>query len=1024
MRRINLLLLASLLISPIAAFAQEYKEVWADEFNNLGAVDEKNWNFEIGNSNNGFGNWELESYQKANAAVGYAPDGSTKALIITAKPDMTSARLYSKNKVSFKYGKLEARIMIPKTANGLWPAFWMLGNAGTWPSCGEIDILEMGHYDGISQGTQERLYSGACHWGVYANGTYPNYSRFTTSPTSLQDGKFHKFTMEWTPEVINMYLDDATTPYYSIGLSDKSTTSSPGNYFNKEFYLLVNLAIGGSFTGINNQAGITALQSGEKKMYVDYIRLYQKEGQEYYTINGKEVRNLKETDSGLEDTTTELGVYGSKALDAAGQSTFDFTNSHDYVLVAVSDGVKEAMGDKVKADYRPGVSTNQMDIWENTFSANTSSGVNSFGFTEEYTDLTVGSAGWSGLGFESPAGLDYSMLDDSYYLHFSMKNDDVAAHNTYAIWVGNAKFALGNAAFPDGGSSYPKIGDFKRDGQWYSFDIPVKALKNLNASVLSGCNAAKFNIFSLLAGGVNGTRVMLDNIFFYKNETMNPDKKPDANDNTQLGEYGYKALDATGKSTFDFSKASDYVVIGASTGVMEQMGADKIKADYSVDNTTQYLYIWQDTYTSAAGSGVNSFGLMEPYSVYTVSGAANWSGLGFAGVKDLSMLDDTYYLHFSVKGDDALLHASHEFGVGAARFTIGNTSMENSMILGDFPRDGQWYSFDIPISMIKKMANPLFPAADGGASAYTENAFCALSGGAQGTKLTFDNVFFFKKSGAPAEDPSVDATLGKYGSKALDAKSQSTFDINTGSDYVLIATGSTFANELKGTGKVKADYNVDDVKYKFNLWSGTMTGVSTMTGTNSFGYDEGYSYAKVVGGQGWSGAGYAPVSATDMSMIDDSYYLHFSMKSTQNAPYAIVVGENAHMTIGAEPFIDGNKAYATIGDIHRDGQWYSFDIPMTEIKKYGTPAFLGNKGYTNNFLSILSGGTDGVELQMDGIFFYKKVTTGVEPSQKTDAQPIKVLGIYDLSGRKVNGMNGKGIYIIKTNQGCKKVIKN
>lgn len=765
MRHVNLLLLASLLMPSASALAQEYKKVWADEFDNVGAVEENNWNFEIGNSNNGFGNWELENYQKANAVVDYAPDGTTKALVITAKPDMTSARLYTKDKVSFKYGKLEARIMIPKTANGLWPAFWMLGQKGTWPSCGEIDILEMGHADGINQGTQEKLYSGACHWGFYANGGYPNYAKFTTSPSSLQDGKFHKFTLEWTPQVINMFLDDNATPYYSMDISDRSAVTSPGNYFNKEFYMLVNLAIGGTFTGITNRSNITALQAGEQKMYVDYIRLYQKEGEEYYTINGKEVHNLKE-EGGLEDTTTELGSYGSKSLDASGQSTFDFANSHDYVLVAVSDGVKDAMGDKVKADYRPGVSTNQMDIWEGTFSANTSAGVNSFGFPESYTDLSVGSAGWSGLGFESPAGLDYSMLDDSYFIHFAMKNDDVAAHNTYSIWVGGAKFALGNGGFMDGGNTYPKLGDFKRDGEWYSFDIPVKVLKKLNPSAFDGCNAARFNIFSLLGGGITGTRVMLDNVFFYKNETKSTDENPEA-DNTQLGDYGYKALDASGKSVFDFSKGKDYVIISASTGVMQQMG-DKIKADYSVDNTTQHLYIWDDTYVPSNGSGVNSFGLDEAYSVYTVRGALTWSGLGFAGVKDLSMLDDTYCLHFSVKSSDALVHASREFGAGAARFTLGNASMENTRILGDYPRNGQWYSFDIPVSVLKEIANPLFPDADGGANAFRENAFCALAGGAKDTQMIFDNVFFYKKdsstgiAGNLMEDGQDAQVLGIY----------------------------------------------------------------------------------------------------------------------------------------------------------------------------------------------------------------------------------------------------------------------
>lgn len=796
MKHLNLLLFASSMMFVAPAYGQDYKQVWADEFNNVGSVDERTWNYEIGNRDNGFGNWELESYQKANATVGLAPDGTTKALIITAKPDRTSARLFTKDKVSFKYGKLETRIMIPKTANGLWPAFWLLGNTGTWPSCGEIDVLEMGHFDGIKNGTQEKYYSGACHWGVYQNGGYPNYCKFTTSPTSLQDGKFHKFVLEWTPDVINMYLDDAAKPYYSMDISDRSLNTSPGNYFNKQFYMLVNLAIGGNFTGVNNAAAVTALSSGEKKMYVDYIRLYQKEGQECYTINGKTVDNMNE-DTRFEDTTTELG------------------------------------------------------------------------------------------------------------------------------------------------------------------------------------------------------------------------------------KYGYKALDATGKSVFDFSKGSDYVIISASTGVMQQMGAEKIKADYSVDNTKQHLYIWNgNTYTPSAGTGVNSFGLNEEYTVYTVANVG-WSGLGFAGVKDLSMLDDSYYLHFSVKGDDALLHASHAFGVGEARFTLGNAPLDGNMILGDFKRDGEWYSFDIPFSKLKKMAGTVFLDKDGGAAAYRENAFCALSGGNAGTKLIFDNVFFYKKQGG-SETPDVDATLGEFGSKSLNAEKQSTFDIASGSDYVLIATGSTFANQLKDAGKVKADYNVDNSRYNFSLWEGTMTG-ATATGTNSFGYNEEYSCVKVVGGKGWSGAGYAPAEATDMSMIDDSYWLHFSMKTTneisKSAPYAIVIGENAHFTIGSAPFVDGTNKYAVLGDFYRNGEWYSFDIPMTEIKKYGAPAFLGNSSYKNNILSVLAGGTDGVEVNLDGVFFYKKITTGIQASTADKQQQTKVLGIYDLTGRRVSDMNADGIYIVRTNKGSFKVKK-
>lgn len=468
MKHLNLLLFASSMMFVAPAYGQDYKQVWADEFNNVGSVDERTWNFETGNYNQGFGNWELENYSKANATVGLAPDGTTKALIISAKPDLTSARLFTKDKVSFKYGKLETRIMIPKTANGLWPAFWLLGNTGTWPSCGEIDVLEMGHFDGIKNGTQEKYYSGACHWGVYQNGGYPNYGKFTTSPTSLQDGKFHKFVLEWTPDVINMYLDDATKPYYSMDISDRSLNTSPGNYFNKQFYMLVNLAIGGNFTGVHDRAAVTALNSGEKKMYVDYIRLYQKEGQECYTVNGKTVDNMKE-DTGFEDTTTELGEYGYKALDATGKSVFDFSKGSDYVIISASTGVMQQMGEKIKADYSVDNTKQHLYIWNgNTYTPSAGTGVNSFGLNEEYTVYTVANVGWSGLGF---AGVkDLSMLDDNYYLHFSVKGDDALLHASHAFGVGEARFTLGNV--PLEGNMI--LGDFKRDGEWYSFDIPFE----------------------------------------------------------------------------------------------------------------------------------------------------------------------------------------------------------------------------------------------------------------------------------------------------------------------------------------------------------------------------------------------------------------------------------------------------------------------------------------------------------------------------------------------------------------------
>ena len=228
----------------------------------------------------------------------------------------TSARLNTQDKVTVEYGKVEARIAFPYTANGLWPAFWMLGNnlatnlgdddavdnlvevlekqgRVVWPKCGEIDICEMGHSNGISEGTQDKYFNGACHWGEsWNNGAYPNVGQFHTWEYPVQ-GDFHLFTLIWDEDSIAMYLDQdkypETKPYFELSLRGKDV-NEPGHYFNHPFYLVLNLSVGGFFPGMPNPEKysdvidasllepVTALpEDGTPvKMYVDYIRVYQK----------------------------------------------------------------------------------------------------------------------------------------------------------------------------------------------------------------------------------------------------------------------------------------------------------------------------------------------------------------------------------------------------------------------------------------------------------------------------------------------------------------------------------------------------------------------------------------------------------------------------------------------------------------------------------------------------------------------------------------------------------------------------
>lgn len=250
-----------------------YKLVWSDEFEGT-ALNTDNWTPEIGNGSGGWGNAELEYYTDRQQNV-KVEDGN---LVITAVKETysgfpaTSARLITLDKVTFKYGYIVASIKLPKTADGLWPAFWMMGNDFSsvgWPKCGETDILEMGHADGIKAGTQERYLNGACHWGQ-------SYARHVTYDYSVQDGEFHTFTCIWDEDYLRMYIDLDTRPDAKPYFEMKITDEMGNNAFRKENFILLNLAVGGNFPGIHDIGGVTGLSGGSASMYVDYVRVFQK----------------------------------------------------------------------------------------------------------------------------------------------------------------------------------------------------------------------------------------------------------------------------------------------------------------------------------------------------------------------------------------------------------------------------------------------------------------------------------------------------------------------------------------------------------------------------------------------------------------------------------------------------------------------------------------------------------------------------------------------------------------------------
>lgn len=157
--------LFAMAINPVSAQTDDssWAEVWRDDFTGT-ALNTSYWNIEQNSS--GGGNNELQYYGPEGVSVSNGNLVLTASRTANGGKSFTSGRINSKHKVFFTHGKLEASIKLPKTANGLWPAFWMLGeniDTNPWPQCGEVDILEMGNVTGINNGTQESFFNGACH---------------------------------------------------------------------------------------------------------------------------------------------------------------------------------------------------------------------------------------------------------------------------------------------------------------------------------------------------------------------------------------------------------------------------------------------------------------------------------------------------------------------------------------------------------------------------------------------------------------------------------------------------------------------------------------------------------------------------------------------------------------------------------------------------------------------------------------------------------------------------------------------
>jgi beta-glucanase (GH16 family) len=266
------LLFACMLLSCAAAQAQEYRLVWSDEFDTDGPHNSQSWGFERGFVRNREAQW----YQQDNAMCKDGvlviearreskplPEGAGRRRGRERQIEYTSSSINTRGRHSWQFGRFEVRARIDARP-GLWPAIWLLGERGEWPSCGEIDMME--YYD----------------HSLLANAAWGTTERYTAEWDSSQlpleklggddwAKEFHVWRMDWDEKSIKLYVDDRLLNEIDLTKTINPTGNGPTNPFHQPHYMLLNLAVGGT------RGGDPSNTEFPSRFEVDYVRVYQRE---------------------------------------------------------------------------------------------------------------------------------------------------------------------------------------------------------------------------------------------------------------------------------------------------------------------------------------------------------------------------------------------------------------------------------------------------------------------------------------------------------------------------------------------------------------------------------------------------------------------------------------------------------------------------------------------------------------------------------------------------------------------------
>jgi beta-glucanase (GH16 family) len=315
-----------------------FQLVWADEFDgpNGTGLDPTKWTYEIGNGSGGWGNKELEYYTNRTENV-FMREGF---LVIKAIKESyqgfnyTSGRFITRNKGDWKYGRIEARLKLPK-GRGVWPAFWMMPTRsvyGGWPNSGEIDIMEFVGYDA------NRVY-GTVHRQAGSGGN----GNGNTASIAGKNDDFQVVRIDWEPGYIKWYLNDQLFHTYN-----NAATGSAQWPFDQEFYCILNFAVGGEWGGAQ---GVDE-SIWPQEFQIDYVRVYQKQGgtaiqqmnNEIFFVSPLPNDELKITSSSLLPSNMDIySLTGQKQLSrkitsGISQISISYLPKGIYIIT-ISDGV-------------------------------------------------------------------------------------------------------------------------------------------------------------------------------------------------------------------------------------------------------------------------------------------------------------------------------------------------------------------------------------------------------------------------------------------------------------------------------------------------------------------------------------------------------------------------------------------------------------------------------------------------------------------------------------------------------------